>query len=214
MEDGSWQMADGSWKLQLEPSHLPSSILYLLSAIFYLPSSIFHLPPSPSAMRRWILPAFVLAAVLAAGFWVWHEFFPPPERVIRLRLKQAAALASYSAKEAPAAKLFNSQKLAGFFTSDVVLRLNIPGYSQMLTGRDDLAQAALLARQHFTSFSAEFSDVLVTVAPDKQSAVVNLTAKASSPGEMDFFVQELKLSLKRDGRDWLISRVETVKTLR
>ena len=60
----------------------------------------------------------------------------------------------------------------------------------------------------------EFPDINVTVAPDKETAVVDLTAKARIPGDANFYVQEMKLVWKRVGRrDWLIERVETVKTL-
>ncbi len=164
-------------------------------------------------MKRWTL-LVTLLALIAGGVWIWREFFPAPERVIRQRIKEIAGLASFSPKEAPAAKLLNSQKLAGFFTSDVVIQVNVPGYAQTITGRDDLAQVALMAREHLSSLKVEVSDIIVVVAPDKQSAMANLTGRASSPGQIDFMVQELKLSLKPHGRDWLINRVETVKTLR
>jgi hypothetical protein len=53
----------------------------------------------------------------------------------------------------------------------------------------------------------------VTVAPDKQSAVANLTAKGNVPGDKDLLVQEMKFKLKKVGRSWYIQRIETVKTL-
>jgi hypothetical protein len=53
----------------------------------------------------------------------------------------------------------------------------------------------------------------VTVAPDKQSAVADLTVQANISGEPDPIVQEMKFTLRKiDGR-WLITRVETVRTL-
>jgi hypothetical protein len=45
------------------------------------------------------------------------------------------------------------------------------------------------------------------------SAVANLTGRGKIPGEKDFLVQELKFTLKKVESDWLISRIETVKTL-
>jgi len=54
----------------------------------------------------------------------------------------------------------------------------------------------------------------VAVAPDNQSAVATLTGKGRVAGESDFFVQELKFTLKRVEGEWLIYRVETVKTFR
>jgi hypothetical protein len=59
----------------------------------------------------------------------------------------------------------------------------------------------------------EFVDVNIEISPDKKSATVNLTAKARVPGEKDWVPQELKFLLQKIEGDWLISRVETVRTL-
>ena len=54
----------------------------------------------------------------------------------------------------------------------------------------------------------------MTMAPDRQSAVADLTAKAAVPGQKDFEVQEMKFVLKKINGEWLITRAETVKTFR
>ena len=59
----------------------------------------------------------------------------------------------------------------------------------------------------------EFLDVNITMAPDKQSAVADLTAKGKVPGDKDILVQELKMKLKKIGRQWYLQKVETVKSL-
>jgi hypothetical protein len=43
--------------------------------------------------------------------------------------------------------------------------------------------------------------------------VVNLTGKATVEGEGYFQVQEFNFKLKKVDRTWLISRIDTVKTL-
>jgi len=165
-------------------------------------------------MVKRIIHVLILVALVLAGRWAWLEFFPSPERVIRQELYDIARLASYSSNEGPAAKLLNAGKLAGFFTPYAVIRLNVPGDVQSLTGREDIARTAFVVRQRAASMRVEIADMIVTVAPDRSSAIVNLTGRANAPGESDFFVQELRLNVIRDGRQWLISKVETVKTLR
>jgi hypothetical protein len=59
----------------------------------------------------------------------------------------------------------------------------------------------------------EFPDVNVTVAPDKQSATADLTVKAQAGGDRDSIWQEMKFTLQKTGGKWLITRVETVRTL-
>ena len=62
--------------------------------------------------------------------------------------------------------------------------------------------------------AAEISpDIKVTVSPDKASAEVYVTGEARVPGEKERFLQELRLRLIKVKREWLIQRVETVKTL-
>jgi hypothetical protein len=96
----------------------------------------------------------------------------------------------------------------------VEITVAIPGHStQTINGRDDLLSAVAGARSAVHGFNVEFFDILVTVAPDQNSAVANLTAKGNVPAEKDFYVQELKFLLKKVEGQWLIFRVETVKTL-
>jgi hypothetical protein len=53
----------------------------------------------------------------------------------------------------------------------------------------------------------------VTVAPDKQTATADVTVEAKVAGESDLFIQEAKFSFQKSQREWLISRVETVRTV-
>ena len=165
-------------------------------------------------MKKWIMRLAIVAVLVVAGFWVWRTFFPGPEEAIRKQLTGLAQAASFSGNEAPLARLANAQKMAGFFTTDVEVTVDIPGRSQQtFSGREEVMQAAVAARSTVSGLRVDFLDMIITVLPDGQSALVNLTARAKVPTEKDFYVQELKLSLKKVQGDWLIFRVETVKTL-
>jgi hypothetical protein len=165
-------------------------------------------------MKSWVSRAILLAVLVLIGIWAWRLFFPDPARVIRKRMLELAKTASFSGKEGLVAKAFNSETLGGFFDNDVEAIVDVPGRSQQtFNGRAELIQAAMGVRAAFGSMTIEFIDINVNVAPDKQSAEVGLTGKARVPGERDFFVQELKFTLKKTGREWLIKKVETIKTL-
>jgi hypothetical protein len=58
-----------------------------------------------------------------------------------------------------------------------------------------------------------FPDIKITVASDKQSAVVDLTVVVNIAGESDPIVQEMKFTFQQTDGDWLITRIETVRTL-
>ena len=61
------------------------------------------------------------------------------------------------------------------------------------------------------TLKVEFVDVLLTLAPDKQSAVADLTARMQPAGG-ELNVQEIKLTLKKVDGQWLVTRAETVRT--
>jgi hypothetical protein len=165
-------------------------------------------------MRTWVPRLLLLAVAVAVTWWLWSIFFPSPEKVIRSRLKELAALASVSPNEAPLAKLANANKLISYCANGVELAVDVPGRSlPTVTGRDDLLQAALMARSSMPGLTVQFFDIEVEVGPDRESAVANLTAKIRVPSERDYYIQELKFTFKKIKGEWLIQRIETVKTL-
>jgi hypothetical protein len=166
-------------------------------------------------MSRGIKRLGLLVALLVLAFLVWRVFFPSPERIIRKNLNSVARLVSFAPNEGALAKLSNTQKLTGFCTGDVEVAIDVPGrVRQTLNGRDELMQAIMGARSTLSAMKVEFLDIGVTMGDDKESAVARLTAKADLPGEKIPEVQELKIIFQKVGRDWLIHRAETVKTLR
>ncbi len=156
----------------------------------------------------------ILVIILAAlGFIGWRFLADSPEEIVRKRLKAVAETASFTAEESPLSRLANAQKLSGFCTLDVEVTVDTPrGDQRTITGRDEILQAAGGVRSALKGLLIEFLDMEVALGPDKVSAVVNLTARASIPNDRDDYIQELKLTLRKVDGEWLISKVETVKT--
>ena len=165
-------------------------------------------------MNMWVRRVLLGAALLAVGVWIWTVLFPSPERVIRKRLTELAKSATFGRNESPVAVLLNSQKVAGFFTADVEIKVDVPGRSQqVLSGRDNLFQTTMQLHSALGGLQVDFYDIIVTVAPDKTTAEANLTLKTRAAGERDQIIQELKLWLNKTEGDWRIYRLETIKTL-
>jgi hypothetical protein len=165
-------------------------------------------------MSRWLVRAGLLGGALGLSYWGWIVLFPGPARIIQMRLAHIARLASVAPNEGALARMINSQKLAGFCTSDVEISIDLPGrVEHRLNGRDELLQAVLAASSTVSPLKIDFLDIGVLVGTDNQSAVAHLTAKASFPGERIPEVQELTVDFRKVGRDWLIAHAETVKTL-
>jgi hypothetical protein len=161
-----------------------------------------------------VLRFILLAALAALGVWLWFVLFPNPEKIIRQRLTELARTASFSSGEGNLAKLAAAQSLAGFFATNVEINIDVPGRIQhRLLGRDEIKEAALGARSTLSGLKVHFPDVNLTVAPDKQSATADLTVEATVAGERDAIVQEMKFTLQQTDGEWLIVRIETVRTL-
>lgn len=153
----------------------------------------------------------LLAALVAGGIWLWTLLFPSPEKIIRKRLAQVAAGASFNAGENPLVIAARSENLADRFSTNVEVNVSIPEFGrQGLVGRVEITQAAAAARTRWSSLKVEFPDVSVTVAADKQSAVADVVVKVQATGDTGLNLQEVKFSFQITDGDWLITRVETV----
>ena len=164
-------------------------------------------------MKRIVQIALVIA-VIGLAFWLWTTLFPTPEKIIRSRLNAFAKAVSFKSGSGLLSKAYDAQKAADFFTEDVDVEMNLAGYEPVLLhGRDDVLQVALGARAKLMSLKVEFPDMNVTIDPGGQTAKVNLTGKATVPGERDISAQEFNFLLKKIDGKWLIYRIESVKTL-
>jgi hypothetical protein len=155
----------------------------------------------------------LLGLLIAAGVWLYTVFFPAPEKVIRKQLTRVARLASITPDQSLLSRGASIQELANCFDSQVEITLNSRSGPEQITGRDGIIETAKLAHTTYKRLRIDFLDMNVTLAPDKQSATVNLTAKATSSEEMDFQVQEFKITLKKVNGEWLIIRIEAISTL-
>jgi hypothetical protein len=165
-------------------------------------------------MKR-LFRLLAVAGVILLGWWAWTVFFPSPRAAIRHRLTQLAKAASFPAAEGDLARLMNVEKLGGFFSPDVEVKIDAPGYpGVVLHNREELTQAALGARSMVRGIKAQFPDMNIEVTPGNEAAIVDLTLMADVGDEKNAILQELKFNMKKvDGR-WVVTHVETVKTLK
>ena len=164
-------------------------------------------------MKRWA-PVVLGLAMIGVAFWLWTVMHPSPERAIRSRLNALAKAISFDARGGLLSQAYNAQKVGEFFTTDVDVEADVSGYGPMsFHGRDEVLQAAAAARTHLSALKVEFPDMNITLDPDRQGAKVNLTGKATVPGDRDVTAQEFNFYIKKVNGKWMIYRVETVKTL-
>jgi hypothetical protein len=162
-----------------------------------------------------ILVRLILLVITAAiAFWLWTVFFPGPEKIVRGQLADLAGDVSFSPGENGLIKIAHAQSVAGFFATNVEVNISVPEHEQQsLIGRDEINQAVLVSRQRLASLDVKFPDVNITVAPDKNSAVADVTVDATISGESNALVQEIKFTFEKAGGQWLIDKVETVRVV-
>jgi len=155
-----------------------------------------------------------LVALLVGGYFLWQGLFPGDETRIRRQLKELAEAASFTATEAPLAKLTNAARVANFFTVDGTVEVEPWGYRRLvLSGRDELRQAAVGARNAVAALVVRFENVAVTLTPDRSRATVRLTLLGRTSEQTEMQSQEMRFEMIRTDGDWLIGRAETVEYL-
>jgi ketosteroid isomerase-like protein len=162
-----------------------------------------------------ILPRLIFIVILAAlAFWLWTILFPSPQKIIRKRLLSMAGNISFSQNENNLVKMADAQHVADFFADNVTVDLTLPGRVEQSTlDHEEITQAMLISRQQATDLQMKFPDINVTVAPDKNSAVADVTLDATVSGEHDAILQEVKFTFEKVNGQWLIDKVETVRVL-
>lgn len=155
-----------------------------------------------------------LAVAAALGVWLWTMLFPNPQKIIRQRLEAVAQRVSFTTAENKLTSLANAEGLAAYFSTNAEIKVEVPGRDQFIvSGRNQIIQAALTTRSMVSSLRVRFLDISVTVAPNRQSATVDLTVDANISDQQDAVVQETKITFRKIDGEWLITRIETVRTL-
>lgn len=158
----------------------------------------------------------IVLLLLAAAVLVFlgRRFFPNEEKRIRRVLMGLAEVASVPERATATGRLAAAERLRDLLCFDVELDVDVPGEGpQSLQGRAEIIQAAMAAREHLAGLKVELFDIRVLLDPDRSSATAELTARATLRRQKEYFVQELRLRLRKDPQDWRVCRIETVQTL-
>jgi hypothetical protein len=162
------------------------------------------------------LRVLLLAALLGGGIWLWLYFNPGPEKAIRRRLADMAEQISFQSGEGMVAKAMRAEKVGSYFAPEVSLAIDLPEISSHESmSRTEISQFALALRstQYFRSLKVQCLDPVITLGADKKSASVEVTIRAETAGDKYLVVQEMRFTMKEVDGEWLILRVETIKTL-
>jgi ketosteroid isomerase-like protein len=156
----------------------------------------------------------LLVLLLVAGLAVLalRGYLESDRRQIERQFERLAEAASVQGTESPIEQIAQAAQVARFFTNDVVLRLGQDS-SSVIAGRDALVALAAQARRR-GAMQVMFDDVQVSVGgPDSASVYTTVTATGANLQSEVVEAREISVTLQKVDGDWLIARVEGVRTL-
>jgi hypothetical protein len=156
----------------------------------------------------------LLAALVALGLWLWTWLFPSAEKVILKRMASLASTASFNVSDSNINRASKAASLVAYFSEQAEIIIDVPGWgSRTLGKKDEIREAAYGGFAALPGLKVSFLDTTVRVGADKATAEVSCTARIFVGNDKDYGVQEIRFKLKKTDGNWLITRVETVKTL-
>lgn len=161
-----------------------------------------------------VLRVAALLILAALGYWLWSLLFPSPESIVLKKVSRLAALATLNPGEGNLVRAGKVSSLIGYFSTDAEVSLDMPGGApRTLSSRDEIREAAAAGFTSINSLTVQFQDALARVDANRQGAEVSCTAQVSIGDRKDFGPQELRFHFQKIAGDWLITRLESVKTL-
>ena len=157
----------------------------------------------------------LFAALVAAGFWLWAFFFPSAEKVVHKRMASLAETASFSAQASNISRAAKALAFIGFFSDDAQIIMDVPGLgTHSFSGRDEIRETGNVIFAGLPGLNTTFLDATVRIGADKKSAEASCTFRGRVGNDKDYGVEELHFSWQQVDGVWLITRAETVKTLK
>lgn len=159
--------------------------------------------------------AVAVLALSALGVLAWRSRETPDERVIRGRLEALHNEVNASTVDGLGTAARAGQ-IGGYFTTDAVVELGEG--SVPIRGRDTIVGMVARLQPRSVAFRMDLDDISVELVPGGNAADVLLTAsfvrRSISTGEESRDAREYALVLTKASRDWQISRITAIDTLR
>ena len=162
-----------------------------------------------------LLRGAALVLLLALGWWLRTIFFPSPEKVILKRMASLAETVSFNAGASSISRAAKALSFIGYFSADAQIVVDVPELgAHTMSGRDEIRETGNSAFAALPGLRVAFLDTNVRVGADQQTADVATTVSVRLGGDKDFNVEELHFQWKKIDGAWLVTRAETVKTLK
>jgi ketosteroid isomerase-like protein len=156
--------------------------------------------------------ALATLVVLLALWFGWRYFFPDDEAQIRGVLDRVAD--AVTSDEGEVARIARAASMRNELDPQVAVDAGPP--FSTIAGREALVAAVARLNSTVRDLDVQLEDVQVTVAPDRATARVSLTAEAhfrDEGGGPALEARELDVMFRRRDGDWVVSEVALVRAL-
>ena len=162
-------------------------------------------------MKR-ALPILCVLLLIPAAVWGVRKFLLKPEEAIRRDLQQLAVLISARPK-GNIAGMTNVERILGYFVEPLDIKIETAGRTAEATTLEEIRTAILGTRAALSSVLIEIPGVEVRISPDGQTATALTTILIDLNNDKHAVVQEMKIDLRKPGKRWLISGMQTTKSM-
>lgn len=160
---------------------------------------------------KWFLG--LLGVIAALAVWGYFRLFPSDRTLLEKRTRAVAKAVSFEGSEGTVRRMLSAQSLGGYFTSNVVIRVNWgrSGRVESVGGRQDLVQGVMQMRARWRGLKLSVYDLEARVGESGESGEVDVTALAEVTGDSGSTVQRLRLNWEKIDGVWLIREVRTLE---
>ena len=154
-----------------------------------------------------ILIATILAIVL------FFFLFPNREKEVKKQLNRLSAAASVQQDEPSLTSLKKAARIGKLFADTCTLSVQRPAINSSFS-RKEIMDRISMAKRVFTKLEVSFYDITVQFPSDSEAEALLTMRLLGERGGQDFAdVQEVRFTLEKVDRKWLINGVERIEVL-
>ncbi len=156
----------------------------------------------------------IALVVCGAAFFILKLLFPSDTVRIRKLMTRLERAASVAPGESQLVSLGRVQTLRELFAAECQVVVDAHDYGKLeFLGRDELLQAVSAAIALRQSIHVKFAETSIRVGESKTNAAVEVAAVIRTGQRRGETLVLLKVLVKKRESDWLITRVESIRSL-
>ncbi len=150
-----------------------------------------------------------VVVVVVLGWLLYEWLSPPLEVVLEKQVRALIAMIPPAGKESIFTQAVKAGRIADHFATNITIQLEgFSRWTDSIHTRNELQGLIAGARANWPGASIDVAGMRVTVADDRETALVQMGVVVKQPREPDPAAGEMRLHLRKVDKAWLIEKVE------